>query len=435
MPRVFPDLALPDSLPEKPPGTAAETYEIRVVTPLFGGGFEPGENDASMLIRPTSIRGHLRFWWRAIRGAAFGSAAEMRKAENAIWGATDKASPISVCVQMTRNGNSQPCAEFPANKNFPAFRSNHPGYVLFPFQGKKSQGAITENPRSGTVEIQFTLKVFVRSESVSVDSRRYDLAVELEAAIWAWVNFGGIGARTRRGCGTLFCEQLAPPNADGIAAWFKEKLDRYGIVESSPPKDWPTLPSKLLFQPKPADPLSAWASSISPLREFRQGKIGRNEGPGRSFWPEPDAIRNITGSTLPEHQTPFPGPLNVAFPRAEFGLPIIFKFKNDREGQDPKQTELLPVVNGEKKTRMGSPLILKPLVLQDGKAVPCAMLLDTKPVDKVALEKSGSGKSFPVRSGNLQYDRSPLKKRSPDGSALEGFLSFLKENQFSEVSQ
>jgi CRISPR-associated protein Cmr1 len=38
-------------------------YAIRLVTPLFGGGVEPGDADPS-----PPIRGQLRFWWSTTCG-------------------------------------------------------------------------------------------------------------------------------------------------------------------------------------------------------------------------------------------------------------------------------------------------------------------------------------------------------------------------------
>ncbi len=66
--------------------TITRSYSIQVVTPLFGGGVEPGRNDPVTLIRGAGIRGHLRFWWRATRGASYESEKELRKKEEEIWG-------------------------------------------------------------------------------------------------------------------------------------------------------------------------------------------------------------------------------------------------------------------------------------------------------------------------------------------------------------
>ncbi len=46
------------------------TLHLRLITPLFGGGYETREVDPDCIIRPATIRGHLRFWWRALYGGA-----------------------------------------------------------------------------------------------------------------------------------------------------------------------------------------------------------------------------------------------------------------------------------------------------------------------------------------------------------------------------
>lgn len=62
------------------------SYAIEVITPLFGGGVEPGVNDPITLVRPSTIRGHLRFWWRATRRERFDTVAGLRQREEKIWG-------------------------------------------------------------------------------------------------------------------------------------------------------------------------------------------------------------------------------------------------------------------------------------------------------------------------------------------------------------
>jgi CRISPR/Cas system CMR-associated protein Cmr1 (group 7 of RAMP superfamily) len=43
---------------------------IRLTTPMLGGGVESLKIDHGMLIRAASIRGHLRFWWRTFQDCA-----------------------------------------------------------------------------------------------------------------------------------------------------------------------------------------------------------------------------------------------------------------------------------------------------------------------------------------------------------------------------
>lgn len=43
----------------------AMTLTCRFVSPVFGGGAEPKKVDERSPVRASSIRGQLRFWWRA----------------------------------------------------------------------------------------------------------------------------------------------------------------------------------------------------------------------------------------------------------------------------------------------------------------------------------------------------------------------------------
>lgn len=80
----------------------------------------------------------------------------------------------------------------------------------------------------------------------------------------------------------------------------------------------------------------AWQDSVQKLRNFRQGvEMGRNPGktrdrPGRSRWPEPASIRAATGThRIKQDGTSFAPAAGTPqmYPRAAFGLPIVFHFR------------------------------------------------------------------------------------------------------------
>lgn len=283
--------------------------------------------------------------------------------------------------------------------------------------------------------------------------------MDVNEAVWAWVNFGGIGARTRRGCGALYCKELAPPDRNSIIArlpsqtqkessrsWYKSCLESFDIDLSSS-KDWPTLPNSFLVRYSNSnDVLRDWTEVVSLMQTFRQGQgIGRNPGagpnrPGRSRWPEPESIRQATFSRSARHLK-MPAIPSDTFPRAELGLPIVFHFKDQGFG-DPKDTELYPVFHGEEKTRMSSPLILRPMICKNGEVLQLILRLNAPSPDEVVLEKaSGSPHFKKIRDPKLaNYPNSPLGSpkagmpaRSFLGSAVEGFLAFARENGFLEV--
>ncbi len=334
---------------------ATKDYEVSLITPLFGGGVEAGVPDKSQPVRGTSIRGQLQFWWRATRGAGFDKREDLFKRHIEIWGSTDKASPVEVSVRDVAAGSSQACAQYAARKDS---RLELPWgklfsdpnceltYARFPSQGKWSKDRQTteESPATFTLRLRFPEA----------------LLEDVETAVWAWANFGGLGARTRRGCGALLCKELAPRDLDD----FRNQLKKYSADSDGNVRDWPTLPASALVGERHEAPVEAWKEVIGLLRTFRQGTdVGRNPGrqrPGRSRWPEPETIRRVTDRRSPQHTRLAHIPED-AFPRAEFGLPIVFHFK-DRD--DPPDTVLDP--SGEFE-RMASPLILKPLALANGK--------------------------------------------------------------------
>lgn len=428
------------------PGSETKIYDIQVITPIFGGGTEAGVNDPVTLIRSSSIRGHLRFWWRATRGTLFNAVKDLHKREGEIWGTTECPSKVISKVKIKSPGKIYPCAYFPEDKNFPKFEYNHPPYALFPFQGNKREGI---PPSKCTANVSFELDL----------TYPQDLSLDVEAAVWAWVNFGGVGARTRRGVGALYCQELAPPDKNSLDAnlsaqgqgelpisWYKSWLKRFDIDPSNM-QNWPTLPADFLMRKsKGNNTLQDWTEVVGLMQAFRQGQgVGRNPGsgqnrPGRSRWPEPESIRQATSSRSARHSR-MPAIPNDAFPRAELGLPIVFHFKDQNFG-DPKDTELYPIFHGEEKTRMSSPLILRLIMCRDGSVLQLILKLNAPSPDEAVLEKAKGKPSFKKISDPMlsSYPNSPLGSpkpglpaRSLSGSALEGFLAYAKENGFVKV--
>ncbi|MCP1392984.1 MAG: type III-B CRISPR module RAMP protein Cmr1, partial [Methanothrix harundinacea] len=191
------------SCPDKPedanpyPDAITKSYQIQLITPLFGGGAKAGENDEVTIIRPSSVRGHLRFWWRTTSGAKFERVEELRQREGEIWGTTKNPSKVIIGVTIKSSGDSYPCARYQEGWSLPRFEKNHPPYVLFPFQGNIRKNVKPANCIANiTIDLELTYP-----EIISRD---------VEEAIWAWTYFGGLGARTRRGSGALYCNGFAP---------------------------------------------------------------------------------------------------------------------------------------------------------------------------------------------------------------------------------
>jgi CRISPR-associated protein Cmr1 len=368
------------------PNLVTQIRHYKLITPLFGGGVEAGVNDEVTPISGKAIRGQLRFWWRATCGV--GTLSDMKKAEDAIWGAAStkkRKAPSAVTVEVIdtiKKGNKREAA-FTLEKNRkghlqPAPSRNVAQYAAFPLlpdkEERRNPGWVSKNI---WCDIEFTVQLKYQKEiDVAIENETFviDVGAEIHAALWAWETFGGIGARTRRGFGAL---QLL--TIDGkrqllrTVAIFKEDIRKElakqladGRRDESVPHLLPDSPISFTKN-KRNDSIIVWKELIDKLQDFRQSPRVQRENifNGRSDWPEPDAIRTMTTNASfrePEH------PVEERFPRAVFGLPIGFKFK-DEDSNDPPETFLEgreKSRNAEAISRLASPLVLRPVACADG---------------------------------------------------------------------
>jgi CRISPR-associated protein Cmr1 len=398
------------------PGQISKSFDFSIVTPIFGGGVEAGANDPITLIRPSGIRGQLRFWWRATRGLAFEALKKLTEEEDRIWGSTDEPSPVLVQVTIDQPGKEERCAEYPPDKSFPRFADLYPPYALFPFQGSKKDGTLPAIARRG---VRFKLRVIYPSACED----------DVSCALKAWVNLGGIGARTRRGCGSLFSKDLSVKTFEELAKWVGSMAGEG--------REWPVVSSRLMSRPPAGNPMKAWCDVIDLYRLFRQGPgVGRNPGvrpqqPGRSRWPEADSLRRLTGKAEGRHSKSTTGDQNL-FPRAQFGLPIVFHFKD--AGDSPNDCEAYPAGEIES-TRMASPLILKPLAISENSAVPLILRMKTKEVAGVRLrfdrEVKKEERTFPVSSdANWPVGLAGIPAKT---GPIDSFLAFAKQKGYKEI--
>lgn len=98
-------------------------FECEVITPMFLSGANQNECE----LRPASIKGALRFWWRAICGINYGDLEELKKAESDLFGSTEKKSKLKIQILQNLQFNKDndkykplPHKEKP-NFSFPCF--------------------------------------------------------------------------------------------------------------------------------------------------------------------------------------------------------------------------------------------------------------------------------------------------------------------------
>lgn len=379
--------------------------ELAVVTPMFGGGAVPREADPLLPVRGAAVRGHLRFWWRACHAHLFADAEALFARESAIWGAAGKAgtaegpSAIQVEISITNPGQPRPYRPWYDGKDkhgqpqWKRRKTDYPDYALFPFFGTPRHGfdfeAWRPPPATPVVGVQFQLRLKA-SVGSGVQRLSFDeLQQAAERAVAAWVLFGGLGARTRRGCGSLQCttddvrfrprtERPAASDAEHWTQvapdlWLRTLIDRQVGVTTL--RSARLQAARAIASAPTADVVGAWKTAVELMQAFRQDVgVGRNAGkdssnrPGMSRWPEPYSVRNIWPGLDEKHNTET-HPTVTFFPRADLGLPIVVQ----QLGPEPFPT-LQGVGSGA--SRMASPIILKALSISDDHHVPFALVLN-----------------------------------------------------------
>lgn len=317
--QVDPDDAVALWRESRPVPREAVTVKCELITPMYGGGVKAGEVDCAMPIRASALRGQLRFWWRLLDRAANGDRAskDVFEDECAIWGGISakgaRASQVTVRVD---------CEPIDHTQLIPARPPNVPGYGLILDRDKPRPKLLSQG-----YEFELTLEF-----------RREEAKDQVVDALRWWAAFGGVGARTRRGFGAVVADL---PGVNG--------------------EDAQTAGGRVTVRPAAANAMDAWHEAVHTLRNFRQARAeGGGRGPGRSKWPEADTIRRLAGKNAPATGPARPWahepvhPVNGVYPRAAFGLPIVFHFK-DRG--DPDGNTLEPAGHWD---RMASPLILRP---------------------------------------------------------------------------
>lgn len=192
------------------------TFEIETITPMFLAGAEQGKAE----LRAASIKGLLRFWWRALQAES--GLDELRKKESRIFGSSDEGVGGAKFTIRATQPDKQPLPEY---KN--PGRNDPVGYHLYSvfMQRDKKRPYFPEGSK-------FKIILTSRDENV--------LKIA-SASLWALLYLGGIGTRARRGAGNMVVINLEGEkelfsdteldfiskgsNAEEIAEWLKNNFE------------------------------------------------------------------------------------------------------------------------------------------------------------------------------------------------------------------
>ncbi|GDY29091.1 type III-B CRISPR module RAMP protein Cmr1 [Gandjariella thermophila] len=344
------------------------TLHLTVVTPLFSGD-DPARETGSP-VRVPSIRGALRFWFRAVAaGHGVTDLKELFRQEEEVFGSTARRSRIALRVR------EQPLAAGRGSR--PDWATYSPGrrdrfcgaqYLLGQGLWSYRDGLTRDYVHPGR-----TFDLDVRFGDDETVNGRFMLA------LWAWLTYGGLGARTRRGFGQLACARvtagrlpgrwreadLTTTRTAGEWAALGERAVPTEIQAKSPLGDWRLLEG----QPDEAEPLPEFPV-LAPRWWFGRmlhgtptsldaalDLAGREWRAFRAVVDPGGPIGDDTRS--PEWRHVIHGD-ETEYPIAALGLPV--GYYSAKRGRGPFKATVEPALNGAP-LRRASPVWLRPVFL------------------------------------------------------------------------
>ena len=151
-------------------------FEVEAITPIFMRGADQSQAE----IRSSSIKGLMRWWFRALAGNYFGDRINyLKEKENEIFGSTGCETGITVEVEFPE----------PEPFNFDEFKDL--SYLWFSIKLLKRKGQFEKYYPAGAI-FEITLK--------SINKQAFKTSL---VTLWTLISLGSIGFRSRRGAGSV----------------------------------------------------------------------------------------------------------------------------------------------------------------------------------------------------------------------------------------
>lgn len=166
---------------------------LKTITPMFLAGADGKTPE----LRPPSLKGALRFWWRAMNGHL--SLEKLKEKEGKIFGNTERRSRVVIRIKkagLEPNDTSESKEDF-------IIKSDRVGKYKVPAIDYLAYGLEEQGGARG-LERDY----IVRNKSFELNLRASDKEVENEVlkALYALARFGGLGANSRNGFGSFVIE-------------------------------------------------------------------------------------------------------------------------------------------------------------------------------------------------------------------------------------
>ena len=310
------------------------TFNVEFVTPCFLDGAQ-----GSTEWRPASIRGQLRWWFRAVAGGAWrGDLERVRQEEARIFGSTDRRSPLRIAAppgplpirgdfgrKFTAVELAKLCKDSSAESRLKILNergqeegTNPVHYLGFgPVAGGRIDRSYLASGSKTKFDLQWEAELPEKVRPV------------FEQALWAWLNLGGIGAKSRKGFGSVRCESNDRYCDPADRKTFTEGVSRLlgPARELKHQPFWTHLSSgSRVFLA--TEGFGSWQDAMASLGAWLIGF--------RRRYGYPNDSREIAGTRLANRDYEWAAPkgrhpCQGAPDRAGFGLPIPFRRKVNGE--------------------------------------------------------------------------------------------------------
>ncbi len=220
-------------------GRADQVVTLELITPALLAGAEQGEADCDL--RPATLRGLLRWWWRTMH-AGFLKDAELANLEATLWGDTIGGGAIQTVLRPLsrpsprrfnyRDSNRRflPSASFKAQHDLADAPSRttqglfYASYGMDDDQKRASRYHLDPGASWNLHLIARPTRFFRKREDANKAVQKSSAQVlsaeqvleQASLALWLFCTYGGAGSKARKGFGSIQCELLQTNDSGSI---------------------------------------------------------------------------------------------------------------------------------------------------------------------------------------------------------------------------
>jgi CRISPR-associated protein Cmr1 len=319
-------------LEETPWKDAMETIEatFKVVTPMFMSGADQSQAE----LRLPSIKGALRFWWRALAWQRLGNVQAIHAEENYLFGSADQdVGQAAVLMKLTVLE-----AEDASQKSFDTRR--YPGLPYLGYGVMDYNGNVINNngERSYIPSVTFRLSLLFKPK---VPQQHKETVVD---ALKLFGLIGGLGAKSRKGYGSVTLRQLEHKGeiwyAPTTLGSLQQAITNFKYKNQAPEPPYTALSQAsrfVIFEGESDESalslLDRIGCELMFYRSFGRNGLVLGEEIKPNFRDDHDLMRSVATNS-PAHHHPITYPRRVAF-----GLPHNYYFGSARAKADVKAVD------------------------------------------------------------------------------------------------